>query len=445
MQHPTPSRRFLPVPSGVSSAAKFPPKTPGPFRHASQEVQIAGLSSTRQFLKTPHCNTLTEATRAGLADEIDTDRDADLSSSPPLPPRPRFSSSVLSGKDVIDDGYDDDDDDATDLPRVRVDQFQRKYGNEEDEDPADLLGLETSRDIKPPSGTGADPIHDPSEDSDLVTPLPRKRRRRRRSSENENERDVDLISSSSSVDTVITGCYEHEDETNVRLDTNPTATDPIEKQCADDDDDDNTSSPTRPKPSTTNSRFKAPTPAIFPTSSSVFRPSFRPQPPDTTPATASNATVPSALLPPAFSPSRRRGKKDYVPGGFADTARGWVLGLAAEETRRRAGGVPSHVTEIPVAEVRHDDGEKRCVLMTSEVGRRWILVGEGGTGYSSSSVGDDKMEVKVGSLIGVRGAGMTWELDIGDGEFLERGGEEAGSGAESQEHWRVGVLWDVVG
>ncbi|KPI40481.1 uncharacterized protein AB675_7705 [Cyphellophora attinorum] len=42
----------------------------------------------------------------------------------------------------------------------------------------------------------------------------------------------------------------------------------------------------------------------------------------------------STTLPDAFTPSRRKGKRDYVSGGLADTVRNWVLQAATEASHR---------------------------------------------------------------------------------------------------------------
>ncbi|RMZ77786.1 hypothetical protein DV737_g4238, partial [Chaetothyriales sp. CBS 132003] len=72
----------------------------------------------------------------------------------------------------------------------------------------------------------------------------------------------------------------------------------------------------------------------------------------------------AAVLPDAFTPSRRKGRKDYLPGGLADTIRNAVLGIATDmsQTSSRLEG-----TLVPVKSA-HVDASGRAIIATAHDG-----------------------------------------------------------------------------
>ena len=112
----------------------------------------------------------------------------------------------------------------------------------------------------------------------------------------------------------------------------------------------------------------------------------------------------STVLPDAFSPSRRKGKREYTPGGLADTVRSWVLGAASEEVQR------GRMTERRLA-VRHaeSDASGRVVHITDEDGQDWLLVGKYDGMDRSLTRKVVERTLKEGSVI-IRGTSTTWAV-----------------------------------
>ena len=154
----------------------------------------------------------------------------------------------------------------------------------------------------------------------------------------------------------------------------------------------------------TTSRFKY----VAPTNhtdglSNASKPAFR--------ALSTNARLDleaGMVLPDAFSPSRRKGKREYDPGGLADTVRSWVLGAASEEIQRGKG------TErrLVVQQAKADTGG-RAVAVIDEGGQQWLLVGKhDGMDRSSNHRAAERIQ-KEGSVV-IRGTSTTWA--VGDVE-----------------------------
>ncbi|RMZ89971.1 hypothetical protein DV736_g2804, partial [Chaetothyriales sp. CBS 134916] len=113
------------------------------------------------------------------------------------------------------------------------------------------------------------------------------------------------------------------------------------------------------------SRFKmAPSLATPPLDDTESKPIFR-QPDPKLHIAAEMATV----LPDAFTPSRRKSRKDYLPGGLAGTIRNTVLGIATDisQTSGRVEG-----TLVPVKSA-HVDASGRAIIATAHDGVQWIL------------------------------------------------------------------------
>lgn len=370
-------------------------------------------------------------------DEIETNCDGERSSSPPLPSRLRFSSSVSRARDAI---YDDSDDDDNGAPGVNY---------EDEDDLSDLLYLEESRPTRIQ--------HSPEleRDTNPTDSLPRKRRRTSGTDKVIDE--VISISSSPSPEQGHAPLISDDDELSTGLShrDSPTAPDPP----GDDIDADATSSPSGPAHSTAPTRFRMPTPAIFPTPTpSSIRPSFKL--PQLHSAAAEDPSMGLSSLPNAFSPSRRRGRRDYVPGGAADTVRSWVLGLAEQESNTTASSTaPAGPECIRVVEVRdNDDGggsTGRCVLVKDEKERRWVLInnetaraggGGGALGVGGGEATEKNRKVKVGSKIEIRSSTIpSLRLGHRSAERSEGGwGDVMTPHEEDEDEWFVGIMWNVL-
>ena len=193
------------------------------------------------------------------------------------------------------------------------------------------------------------------------------------------------------------------------------------------------SSPLHPPQTVMSSKFKWPAPAKFPTPTPSTRPSFKLPPSRPGPAHDEPGRQP---LPDVFSPTRRRGKKDYVAGRAADTVRNWILSLAAESKAGQA-----YTQQVRVAEVRGDKGDGRCLLVKCEDGRRWVLLNENG-GTSTTHTTDAMRKVRPGSLIGIRDSSTRMDLRIDRHDHIDLNKDSPQSTVAGD--WTVGILWDVL-
>ena len=191
------------------------------------------------------------------------------------------------------------------------------------------------------------------------------------------------------------------------------------------------SSPSHNRVSTsTIPRFK--TPAAPASELPKTKPTFKPPP---LPQGRPNST----FLPDTFSPSRRRGKRDYVPGGYADTVRNWVLELGTSIAKPSSSG---QARTLRVANVRHDV-EGRCATIQDERGEEYLLV--------SQQQQSDASSVEVGAVVEITGEGTSWAIGLGG--FVDQHGAgmgrmegsavAVGDGAKSGRHVIVCVLWKL--
>jgi hypothetical protein len=361
-----------------------------------------------------------------VKDEIQTSFEEQEPSSPQLPSRTRFASSVSQHRDRIDEVDDVEDDATTSTARARSTEGQT--GQAEDDDLADLKFLERLRGTRA-SQIPVDPEIESSSDEDKsFTPTASRKRRRlnNRTDHDFNANDEQVTGGFPAAEPDRAGDHENYNDSLSSASDLPSS--PLTISA--------------PVTSKVSSRFKiraptaGPTPANASTATpTTTRPSFR-RPPD-------SHSVPGALhtnLPPAFSPSRRnRGRgRDYIPGGAADTVRNWILGLgAAEEHAQRRGHGGRNVERVRVAEVVGRDGDGRFVLVRDEEGRRWCLVGEDEASGSGTRKG--RKRVEVGAGVGVRmGWNMALRINKDQGPPPLEGEEDA------TKTWRVAALWDVV-
>lgn len=111
------------------------------------------------------------------------------------------------------------------------------------------------------------------------------------------------------------------------------------------------------------------------------------------------------VLPDVFSPSRRRGKRDYVHGGSADLVRSWVLNIAAQESQ-----VTSLSEETVVVAQIQKDHSGRFVVVVDENGAQWLLPEQqkkaGGNVTSATAL------IRPGLQLMLRGLATKWILPI---------------------------------
>ncbi|OAP58594.1 hypothetical protein AYL99_07684 [Fonsecaea erecta] len=141
--------------------------------------------------------------------------------------------------------------------------------------------------------------------------------------------------------------------------------------------------------------------------SPVPRTVFKSVPDDYEHASMGNGPV----LPDIFSPSRRKSKRDYLPGGSASLVRSWVLDIATQESHAESLAEET----LQIAEIERDVSG-RLVVVSDEKGRRWLLPEQERQqrqherpGTSSSF---DGFDLHPGSRILIKGKATRWSLDL---------------------------------
>ena len=110
-----------------------------------------------------------------------------------------------------------------------------------------------------------------------------------------------------------------------------------------------------------------------------------------------------SVLPDIFSPSRRKGKREYIPGGSAELVRRWVLGVSAQDSL--SAGLPE--ISITVSQVQIDSSG-RFGIVIDETGLQWLLPDQqrkAGIGCDSDLNG-----LRPGSRVLLKGQATKWPL-----------------------------------
>ncbi|EXJ59954.1 hypothetical protein A1O7_04102 [Cladophialophora yegresii CBS 114405] len=130
------------------------------------------------------------------------------------------------------------------------------------------------------------------------------------------------------------------------------------------------------------------------------KPAFRTNPEDI----SHGQTVSAPVLPDIFSPSRRKGKRDYIPGGMADLVRSWVLAIPAQESHGDGQSLPEQV--LSIAHVMPDSSGRFCIA-TDENGARWLLP------HQQEKAGIGSLStLRPGARIVVKGQATKWGLNL---------------------------------
>lgn len=112
------------------------------------------------------------------------------------------------------------------------------------------------------------------------------------------------------------------------------------------------------------------------------------------------------ILPDAFSPSRRKGRQDYISGGFADTVRSWVLNAASSEVQ--SGNKVERILNIRDVE---SDRSGRAILVMDDENEKWLLIGKQ-EGQEHASTREHAQRIWRHSQIIIRGTSTHWTLPI---------------------------------
>merc|ERR1711939_1072902 len=145
-------------------------------------------------------------------------------------------------------------------------------------------------------------------------------------------------------------------------------------------------------------RFRAPVPGNAPTSFAP-RTVFKVELEEGQTAQLGSKSV----LPDIFSPSRRKGKREYIPGGSAELVRRWVLGVSAQDSL--SAGLP----EISITDSQVQiDSSGRFGIVIDETGLQWLLPDQQrkpGIGCDSDLNG-----LRPGSRVLLKGQATKWPL-----------------------------------
>lgn len=173
---------------------------------------------------------------------------------------------------------------------------------------------------------------------------------------------------------------------------------------------------------TTSTRFRIPRPETADSRNDNDRPSVR------------NAFKGHALhaapwvetpLPATFSPSKRKGKQDYLYRGAAETVRSWILDIANEQNNEAGDVKITHSITT-----RSTDSSGRFHLVEDENKDTWLLVNQDNQQkrFSHKTANSREKEFRV------KGTGRSWLASVGDSD----------KGTQSSHSIHVAVLWDAV-
>ena len=267
-------------------------------------------------------------------------------------------------KDEIDSSYDDDDPESPDLSRGRVRaQLDDIVGAENEELALASPLLQRTKRFQPPT-------------------------KKCKLSQAESK-DVEPITISSSPEYDNLDHYEaHNGTQNPRSDM---------RSDMEDNDLDDLPQVTDTEMSSKPARFKPANADLiesFPLSRTVFRTNLEEG------QSASTATGP--VLPDVFSPSRRKGKRDFLSGGSAELVRKWVLDIAAHDSITT---LPEDIITISSTQL---DDSGRFAVVRDDTGSQWLLPEQ----QQKAGLGGktDWHYLRRGSQILLKGKATKWTL-----------------------------------
>lgn len=151
----------------------------------------------------------------------------------------------------------------------------------------------------------------------------------------------------------------------------------------------------------TTSRFRTPVALLTAEDTRPSKPAFKPI--DHGSLALGNM---NSVLPEAFTPSRKKGKPDYVPGGLADTLRSWILQVSTDESQRDGKDEP----DILVKEAALDRSG-RVIAISADDERQWLLTGP--QPWSSSSISKDSVtRISERGKVVVHGTSTHWHVPL---------------------------------
>ena len=416
MQTPAPKRRFLrdqPSSSSSTPQKQQPSSAKTPFRFVGTTPTPSSTQHTR--FRTPG------ATGASEYDGIDTSFEDDGSQG-------QFEPAVTQRSGTRDEEQQEygieDEDEEDHVTADRTGERHRLFRDQgETDDQHDAVSLR--KDDPTSTRKGARP-----HETIVSDPRPSKRPKRTVSNKLRKE-EVSSASSASEDDDLL--LYHHTAGKKKGIDVPPARSDHPLRERIDNSsgEDEEYLSPTLRSPTT-----KPNNPTSHPPPLAATRPTTRRflKPPNKLTGSGSSELLP---LPEAFSPSRRRGRHEYIPGGAAATVRSWILGLAAVET-------PDSLNQgqlITVKSLVSDKGG-RCVRVVDETGKEWVLISQqpSRAWRSRGRAETDIERLQEGCVVKIKGTATRWAIP-GFG-FKRIGGEGAAEG--EAEDLNVAALWEIV-
>ncbi|KAG9790934.1 hypothetical protein KCU88_g1216, partial [Aureobasidium melanogenum] len=286
-------------------------------------------------------------------------------STSPFYPTPRFQSVVRREKDDIQTSFDDDDIVTPSVPKFRVSLPPQDSIEPENDELGRISPLQSRNKISTPVTKRRKVSHAKSELGETITIS---------SSPEVVERQED---------------DHHEDEGLLGWESG-----------SQEDDDIAVNTPGQNE--TNNSTRFRPGPAASAGKASLPRAVFKSVAEDAQPRSVGSG----AVIPEVFSPSKRKGKRDYIPGGSADIVRSWVLNVAAQESQ---AGPAADLTFVIQRVIKDRSG--RFVVVLSDDGSSWLLPAEHQKGFAGPKT--ILIGVIPGSRVLIKGHAMKWPLHFG--------------------------------
>ncbi|KAL2441746.1 hypothetical protein ABEF95_016350 [Exophiala dermatitidis] len=286
-------------------------------------------------------------------------------STSPFYPTPRFHSVVRKEKDDIQTSFDDDDIVTPSVPKFHVSLPPQDSIEPEDDELGRISPLQSRNKISTPVTKRRKVSHAKSELGETITIS---------SSPELVERQED---------------NHHEDEGLLGW------------EPGSDEDEEVAANTPGPNETISLTRFR-PGPAPSAVAASLPRAVFKSVAEDAQPCSVGSG----AVIPEVFSPSKRKGKRDYISGGNADIVRSWVLNVAAQESQ-----ATSTTEMIFVIQRVKKDRSGRFVIVFSDDGSSWLLPAQHQKGFA------DPKATLTGIIAGLRvlikGHAMKWPLLFG--------------------------------